>query len=78
MEPFDRVIFSGEYADKLFNGWVEGALESAVRNLVNIWPTKYDAQFGESMNIIKPKLIDYKTSFLVERKHFEEAKKQWS
>lgn len=47
MEPFGKVIFSGEYADKLFNGWVEGALESAVRNLVNLWPSKYDAMFGE-------------------------------
>ena len=47
MEPFGKVIFSGEYADKIFNGWVEGALESAVRNLVNLWPTKYEAAFGE-------------------------------
>ena len=29
------------------NAWVEAALESAIRNLVRIWPAQYEAEFGE-------------------------------
>ena len=31
------------------NGWVESAVESAIRVLVNLWPQQYDQTFGEGM-----------------------------
>ena len=31
------------------NGWVESAVESAIRVLVNLWPQQYDHTFGEGM-----------------------------
>ena len=47
MDPFGKVIFSAEYANKFHNGWVEAALESAIRNLVNLWPDQYLKDFGK-------------------------------
>ena len=46
MEPFQNIIFAAEYANKLHNGWVEAALESAIRELVNLWPEEFDKEFG--------------------------------
>merc|ERR1712142_21587 len=48
MASHGRVLFSAEYANKLFNGWVEAALESAVRNLVKLWPTQYQKRHGKA------------------------------
>ena len=42
-----KIYFAGEYTNKFFNGWVESALESAVRVLVDIWPQEYEKEFGE-------------------------------
>ena len=42
-----KIYFAGEYTNKFFQGWVESALESAVRVLVDIWPEKYEKDFGE-------------------------------
>ena len=47
MDPFGKIIFSAEYANKFHNGWVESALESAIRNLVNLWPDQYLKDFGK-------------------------------
>jgi len=29
------------------NGWIEAAINSATRNLVNMWPEAYEREFGE-------------------------------
>lgn len=34
------------YVFKFHNFWVEGALESAIRNIVNIFPIQYEKEFG--------------------------------
>merc|ERR1712142_983118 len=43
-----RVLFSAEYANKLYPGWIEAALESAIRNLINLWPHQYQKKHGEA------------------------------
>jgi len=29
-------------------GWVQAALDSALRNLLSLWPTAFQLQFGEA------------------------------
>jgi len=48
LRPHGRVSFAGEYANKVHNGWVDAALESAIRNLLNMWPTAFEEKFGEA------------------------------
>jgi len=48
LRPHGRVSFAGEYANKVHNGWVDAALESAIRNLIKIWPAAFEEKFGEA------------------------------
>ena len=47
MMPFGNVIFSAEYCNKFYNGWIESAMESAIRNLVTLFPKQYQEDFGK-------------------------------
>jgi len=44
-DPVGNVYFIGEYANKYYNGWVEAAVESSIRTLVNMSPSKYNEEF---------------------------------
>jgi len=46
-EPFGKIRFVGEYTNKWYNGWIESALESSIRLLINENPKKYDEQFAD-------------------------------
>ena len=35
------------FSTQVHNGWIEAALESAIRGLVNIWPQAFEEQFGQ-------------------------------
>jgi len=48
IRPHGRVSFAGEYANKVWNGWMESALESAIRNLIKMWPDAFEEKFGEA------------------------------
>jgi len=43
--PVDNIHFVGEYTNKFYNGWIESALESSVRSIVNIAPNQYNKEF---------------------------------
>jgi len=45
MSSHGNVLFSGEYTNKEHNGWVEAAMESTIRVLVNENPTLYEKHF---------------------------------
>jgi len=46
-DPHGRIIFSGEYTNKFYNGWIESAVESAIRNVVNLMPRQYNKKFRQ-------------------------------
>lgn len=46
-DPVGNIHFAGEYTNKQYNGWVESALESSLRAMVNRAPKKYDEKFRE-------------------------------
>merc|ERR1712142_1367208 len=48
MASHGRVIFAGEYTNKIHSGWVESALESAIRNLIHLWPQQFQQEFGRA------------------------------
>jgi len=47
-QPHGRVSFAGEFANKVHQGWINAALTSAIRNLLNMWPTAFEEKFGEA------------------------------
>ena len=47
MKNEGRIIIAGESSNKFHNGWVEAALESAIRNIIKLSPDSYEAEFGE-------------------------------
>jgi len=44
-KPYGNIHFAGEYANKQYNGWVEAAMESSIRVVVNRAPEKYEEEF---------------------------------
>jgi len=45
MKPFGNIKFVGEYTNKWYTGWIESALQSSVRLLVNEAPQMFDKDF---------------------------------
>ena len=37
---------------QVHNGWIESALESAIRGLVNIWPQAFEEEFGQGEKMV--------------------------
>jgi len=44
-DPVGNVYFIGEYTNKYYNGWVESAVESSIRTIVNLAPSKYNDEY---------------------------------
>jgi len=47
MRPVGNILFVGEYTNKHYPGWIEAALESSVRNLINLSPKAFNKDFAE-------------------------------